>query len=122
MTIQRVVAAVLGTALLSVVGALVMGRSAVAQSAPPILRARAIELVDDRGVVRAQLDVEPDGEVVLRLRDAGGAIRVKLGASVEGSGLVLLDEATEPGIHMLAKRGGTSVTLKKGQQQHVIRP
>ena len=60
--------------------------------------------------------------MVLRLRDAGGTIRVKLGASAEGSGLVLLDDATEPGIHMLAKRAGTSLTLKKGQQQHVIKP
>jgi hypothetical protein len=122
MTIQRVVAAVLGAILLISLGALLLGRSAVAQSAAPILRARAIELVDDRGVVRAQLDVEPGGEVVLRLRDSAGTIRVKLGASAEGSGLVLLDEATEPGIHMLAKRTDTSVTLKKGQRQQVLRP
>jgi hypothetical protein len=122
MRIQRVVAALLGASLLVLLGVLMLGRSAVGQSVAPVLRARAIELVDDRGVVRAQLDVESSGEVVLRLRDAGGKIRVKLGASGEGSGLVLLDDATEPGIHMLAKRAGTSVTLKKGHQQHVIRP
>ena len=122
MRIQRVVAALLGAGLLALTGAILLDRSAVAQSVAPILRARAIELVDDRGVVRAQLDVESSGEVVLRLRDADGTIRVKLGASGEGSGLVLLDDATEPGIHMLAKRAGTSVTLKKGQQQHIIRP
>ncbi len=122
MTIQRVVAALVGAALLVLLGALPPGRSAPAQSVAPVLRARAIELVDDRGVVRAQLDVESGGEVVLRLRDAGGTIRVKLGASAEGSGLVLLDDATEPGIHMLAKRAGTSLTLRKGPQQHVIKP
>jgi hypothetical protein len=121
MTIQRVVA-ILGATLLTLLGALLLGRWAVAQSVAPVLRARAIELVDDRGIVRAQLGVESGGEVVLRLRDASGSIRVKLGASAEGSGLVLLDETTEPGIHMLARRGETSVSLRKGQQQHVIRP
>jgi hypothetical protein len=122
MRIQRVVVALLGASLLALTGALLLGRSAVAQAVAPVLRARAVELVDDRGVVRAQLDVESSGEVVLRLRDAGGTIRVKLGASAEGSGLVLLDDAAEPGIHMLATRAGTSLTLKKGQQQHVIKP
>ena len=121
MRIQRVVVALLGASLLVLTGAL-LGRSAVAQSVAPVLRARAIELVDDRGVVRAQLDVESSGEVVFRLRDASGTIRVKLGASEEGSGLVLLDESTEPGVHMLAKRAGTLLTLKKGSQQQVIRP
>jgi hypothetical protein len=66
--------------------------------------------------------VESSGEVVFRLRDANGTIRVKVGASEEGSGLVLLDEATEPGIHMLANRGGTSLTVAKGKQQHTIKP
>ena len=121
MRIQRVVVAFLGASLLVLTGVL-LGRSAVAQSVAPVLRARAIELVDDRGLVRAQLDVESSGEVVFRLRDASGTIRVKLGASEEGSGLVLLDESTEPGVHMLAKRAGTSLTLKKGSQQQVIRP
>lgn len=57
-------------------------------------RASATELVDGNGQVRAQLNVDDDdGEVVLRLRDADGSIRVKLGASKDGSGLLLLDEA-----------------------------
>jgi hypothetical protein len=46
------------------------------------------------------------------------------GAHVERShqGVVLLGESTEPGVHMLAKRSGTSVTLGKGKRQHIIRP
>jgi hypothetical protein len=122
MTIPRVATALLGAAVLVLLGAARPERPAVAQPVAPVVRARAIELVDDRGVVRAQLDVEPSGEVVFRLRDAAGTIRAKLGASAEGSGLVLLDDATEPGIHMLANRDGTSVTLRKGQRQHVIKP
>jgi hypothetical protein len=101
-----------------------------AQTVTPILRGRALELVDDRGEVRSRLDVEPNDEVVLRLLDKNGTIRVKLGAAEDGSGLVLLDEATEPAIHVIARRSGTadrpattSITLRgAGGRQHVIRP
>lgn len=87
------------------------------------LRARAIELVDERGRVRAQLNVESSGEAVFRLRDHKGEVRVKLGAGESGSGLLLLDGATEPAIHMLAKDSGTSLTLtSKGGQRRVIVP
>jgi hypothetical protein len=90
---------------------------------PELLRARVIELVDGQGRVRAQLKVEDGGEAVFRLRDAKGEVRVKLGASEEGSGLVLLDGATEPGIHMLAKRAEPSLTLTgKAGQRRVITP
>jgi hypothetical protein len=41
-------------------------------------------------------------EVVLRLLDQQGAIRVKLGAAKDGSWLLLANDATEPGIHLLA--------------------
>lgn len=72
-----------------------------------VLRARAIELVDERGQVRSRLVVESSGEVVFRLLDQRGMIRVKLGAGEDGSGLVLLDEGTEPGIHLIARQIGT---------------
>ncbi|HUG15916.1 MAG TPA: hypothetical protein VMM78_12975, partial [Thermomicrobiales bacterium] len=70
------------------------------------------------------INVEPNGEVVLRLLDRNGTIRVKLGASETGSGLVLLDEQTEPGVHIRARRAGTtSLTLRGGPgQERVIRP
>lgn len=89
---------------------------------PDTVRARAIELVDQQGRVRAQLKVEPDGEAVFRLRDTRGEVRVKLGAGGDGSGLVLLDGATEPGIRMLAKDSGTSLTLtsRSGQRRVIV--
>ena len=104
--------------------------STTAQAVAPILRGRVLELVDDRGQVRSRLNVEPTGEVVLRLLDQNGTIRVKLGAGQDGSGLVLADEATEPAIHLVARRAGTSkrpnttsITLKGADgQQRVIRP
>jgi len=112
-------------ALLPLLGAVAYERSTgahAAQAAPEVVRARAIELVDAGGHVRAQLTVESDGEVVFRLRDATGAVRVKLGASEDGSGLVLANEATEPGVHILATRAGTSLTLQRGSERRVIRP
>jgi|SRR5687767_4635594 hypothetical protein len=91
-----------------------------AQSVPDVIRVRALELVDERGRVRAQLDVEASGEVVLRLRDSTGTIRVKLGAGHDGSGLLLANERTEPGVHILANQRATSITLQRGAQRHVI--
>jgi hypothetical protein len=100
-----------------------------AQPGTSILRAHALELVDDRGQVRSRLNVEPTGEVVLRLLDKNGTIRVKLGAGEDGAGLVLADEATEPAIHLIARRIGTSerpattsITLRGTDGQRVIRP
>jgi hypothetical protein len=94
------------------------------------LRVQALELVDANNKVRAQLNVEPGGEVVFRLRDPQGAVRVKLGAGADGSGLVLMDETTEPAIHLLARRTATaekpnttriSINTANGQQR-VIAP
>jgi len=107
---------------LLLLGVVLRERAAAAQRISAVLRARAIELVDGRGRVRAQLDVEAEGEVVFRLRDSNGTIRVKLGASESGSGLVLADEATEPGVHILATRSGTSLTLQRGARRRVISP
>jgi hypothetical protein len=99
------------------------------QPVEPVLRGRALELVDEHGKLRSRLSVEPGGEVVLRLLDAQGTIRVKLGAGEDGSGLVLLDEETEPGVHLVARRAGTanrpattSLTLRADNQTRVIRP
>jgi len=127
--------------------ALILGRGApvagvaAATTVPPalppatqevvsVLRGRTLELVDEHGHIRARLNVEPDGEVVLRLIDRNGTIRVKLGASEGGSGLLLLDEATEPGVQIVARRTGTStrptttsLTLRGTDgRERVIRP
>jgi hypothetical protein len=100
------------------------------QSVPKVIRAQAIELVSEQGQVRSRLNVEQGGEVVFRLLDKNGTIRVKLGAGEDGSGLLLLDEATEPAVHMLARGKATAarpnttgITLKGGDgQQRVIKP
>jgi hypothetical protein len=90
---------------------------------PAVLRAQMLELVDAEGRVRANLKVEDGGEVVFRLRDAEGTIRVKIGAGKDGSGLVLMDDRTEPAVQLLAKPTGTSMTLsEEGKAKRVITP
>ena len=92
---------------------IVQTRPVTAQNVAPVLRGRAIELLDDRGQVRAQLTVEPsNSEAVFRLRDSKGVIRVKMGASEDGSALLLLNDTTEPGVHVLSNRSEVSMTLK----------
>ena len=100
------------------------------QEVTATLRGRELELVDERGQIRTRLTVESRGEVVLRLLDQTGTIRVKLGAGEDGSGLLLADEETEPGVHIIARRAGTSerptttsITLRGAEgQERVIRP
>jgi hypothetical protein len=130
MKIQRLAIALTAINLVLLLLTVAQAGSTTAQTVTPILRGRALELVDDHGQVRSRLDVESSGEVVLRLLDKNGTIRVKLGAAEHGSGLVLLDEATEPAIHVIARRSGTSerpattsITLRGADgRQRVIRP
>jgi hypothetical protein len=90
---------------------------------PGVLRAQAIELVDKQGQVRAQLHLGEDGGGNLRLRDATGTVRVKLGATAQGAGLILMDQDVEPAIWMAVKSAETTLTLKeKGKQAKVLRP
>jgi hypothetical protein len=123
MRMHLLIVGLVGINVIILASLVVQGHRVSAAGDPGTVRARAIELVDERGRVRAQLNVEADGETVFRLRDAAGEIRVKLGAGKEGSGLLLLDESTEPGIQMLAQKSGTRLTLaSQGGQRRVITP
>ena len=95
---------------------LVQLRPAAAQEAAPVLRARALEIVDDQGRVRAEIKVlpaqptlkMPDGTtgypetVQLRLISSQGSPHVKLVTTEDGSGLVL---GGEKGQTQLLSRG-----------------
>ena len=123
MSLQRITIALTGVNLALLLSALTQGRVVSQPGSPPVVRASALELVDDRGKVRARLNLEPGGEVVFRLMDQSGTIRVKMGAGEDGSGLLLANDATEPGVQILAKAEGSSLQLanKDGRQQ-VITP
>jgi hypothetical protein len=126
MTFKRLAVAFIGAGLLLVVGLLlhdVLGeRTAEAKAVPAVLRAQQIELVDGNGLVRANLKVERDGQVVFRLMDDRGTIRVKLGADENGSGLLLANESTEPGVHLLATRERSWLSVQRGDRRRLITP
>jgi hypothetical protein len=122
MNLQRIALVVVSTGFVLLLGLVVLGeRPADGQAVPDVLRARAIELVDGNGRVRAQLNVDGE-EVVFRLRDQNGTIRTKLGADASGSGLLLNDNRTQPGVHILASRRRTSLTLRRDRRRRVLRP
>ena len=80
-----------------------LGMRAAAQGVAPVLRGRALEIVDDQNRVRAEIKVlpadptvkMPDGSVgypetvLLRLLDSKNGPHVKLSALEDGSGLAL---------------------------------
>jgi hypothetical protein len=103
-------------------------RPATAQGVVPVLRARALEIVDDQGRVRAEIKVlpaqlgakMPDGTagypeaVQLRLISSQNSPHVKLVTTEDGSGLVLggetghtqlLSRGTDPFIKIVTKDG-----------------
>jgi len=106
-----------------------------AQGTPGVLRGRGLEIVDERGKVRAQLIVQPpaptaeghmdtEGGVILRLMFTNGRPAVKLGAGVDGSGMSLAGDAERrewDGIQILAKTQESSIkiTNKDGRVQVV---
>ena len=100
-------------------GMMMLSASHVKQQEFDKITVKEFELVDKNGQQRASIRAEADGEVVLRLRDANGTIRVKLGGSQNGSGLVLLNDSTNVGIIALAKKDGTTLTVinKEGKKR-----
>jgi hypothetical protein len=71
-----------------------------AQGVAPVMRAQALEIVDQQGRLRASLNIQPaskhDGQVypetvLLRLIDPNGKPIVKLGGAVGSAGLGLND-------------------------------
>ena len=103
-------------------------RPASAQAVAPVLRARALEIVDDQGRIRAEIKVlpaqptakMPDGTtgypetVQLRLISSQNSPHVKLWTTEDGAGLVLggekgytqlLSRGTDPSIKIVTKDG-----------------
>lgn len=112
-------------------------RTATADDVAPVLRGRSLEIVDDRGKVRASIKIHPadktfrmpDGKtgypetVMFRLIDANGRPEVKLGASVQGAGLGLVGESDSTQVLLQAE--GTDSLLKltgKDGRQQLLRP
>jgi hypothetical protein len=105
---------------------------AMANSAAPVIRGRALEIVDEQGRVRASINVLPAGTfkptgkrypetVILRLIDANGRPEVKIAASEQGAGLSFVGDSDATQVVLQADEGDSSLKLanKDGRQQLV---
>lgn len=108
----------------------------VAQGVAPVLRGRALEIVDNEGRVRASIIVHPAGPsvpvpdgkmypetVVLRLIDPNGRPSVKLAASEQGSGLALGGDSDLTYVVLKAEGADSSLKLtNKAGREQLIKP
>ena len=108
-------------------------RPAAAQDVAPVLRGRALQIVDDSGKVRASIAVLPatiqkNGElsaetVLLRLITEKGRPSVKIAASEESAGLALVGPTGTKNTYVQLGSNGTtsSLTLKNedGREQSI---
>jgi len=112
-------------------------RGAEPDNVAPVLRGRELEIVDDKGRVRASIKIHPgdpkfkmpDGKigypetVMFRLIDPNGRPEVKVGASVQGGGVGLIGETDST--HILLEAEGADTLLKmtnKDGKQQLIKP
>lgn len=113
---------------------LARGQNAQARNELPVLRGRALQIVDAHGRVRASISVFPtnpkfktaDGKpypetVLLRLINSNGGPNVKLSASNEGAALGLGGASNPTYIQVIADGDETflNMTNKDGKQQRL---
>ena len=111
--------------------------AATATDAAPVLRGRALEIVDAHGRVRASISVMPaepelrmpDGTtgypetVLLRLITSEGRPNVKLATTEDGAGLGLGGAANPTYVQVLARGGTTSLKLTdRDGRERLIKP
>jgi hypothetical protein len=102
---------------------------------PDVIRAHALEIVDQQGKVRASIRVLPEDPkvvwkgkpypetVLLRLITADGRPNVKLGAGKSGSGLLIAGEDDPTYVQVLAEDDQPKVKLSNGDgRERVIQP
>jgi hypothetical protein len=100
---------------------------------PTVVKARAFELVDEQGRVRAEIKVlpaepdfkMPDGSkgypetVILRLIDSRGGPNVKISATEDGSGLVLGGDSGYVQILSRSKNPSVKLHANSGKEQFI---
>jgi hypothetical protein len=108
---------------------------ALAHDELPVLRGRALEIVDQQGRIRASISVLPatkssSGEeqsetVLLRLTTERGRPSVKIGASERTSGLSFAGPTGTKDTYVILQSRGTTSSLKlrsESGDQHVLEP
>jgi hypothetical protein len=110
-------------------------RPAMAQAVAPVLRGRSLEIVDDRGRVRASISVLPAGvsshgdrspeTVLLRLITERGRPSVKIGASEEAAGLSFAGPTNTKDTYIILESKGLASSLKlrnEDGREQVVKP
>jgi len=97
-------------------------RPAFAEGGAPVLRGRALEIVDEQGRVRASISVLPAGQsasgvghpetVLLRLNTEQGRPSVKISASEPASGLSLAGPTGTKSTYVILEAKGEATSLK----------
>ena len=132
MKIQRIAIGLTIINLLLVIFLLAQIRRATAQDVLPVLRGRALEIVDSQGRVRAEILVHGPETVggklypettLFRLADPKSGPVVKLTASEEGSALSLSDDS-QGGVRLYASRrlGNFLKVVSKDGKEQVLKP
>jgi len=121
--------------LVVLVFSLVERRTLAAESVSPVLRGRALEIVDEQGRVRASLTVLPAGTsahgdrypetVLLRLITERGRPSVKVSASEEAAGVSLAGPSSTKDTYVILEAKGTASSLKlrnEDGREQVVKP
>jgi hypothetical protein len=135
MSIQRVLIALTLANSLVLLFMLVGGRQTNAEGVTHVLRGRSLEIVDDKGRVRASLSVLAAGTsahgdrfpetVLLRLITERGRPSVKISASEEASGVSLAgpSDTRDTFVILEAKGTASSLTMKnESGREQIVRP
>jgi len=135
MKIQRLLIVLTLVNLALLVFTLAQIRPAVAEGVPPVLRGRALEIVDEQGRVRASINVlpaktQPNGEtyretVLLRLITERGRPSVKIGASEQSAGMSLAGPSGTKDTYVILEAKGTASSLRlrnEDGREQIVKP
>jgi hypothetical protein len=107
---------------------------ALANGAPPVLRGRALEIVDELGRVRASLNVLPASTqangassetVLLRLITERGRPSVKIGASEQSAGVSFAGPSGTKDTYVILEAKGMASSLRlrnEDGREQVVKP
>jgi hypothetical protein len=134
MNIQRIAIAVTAMNLVIMTILLTQMRPAHAQkqdsTVPQVIKAHSLEIVDNRGKVRASITIQPpvtvDGKLypetaLFRLITPQGKPAVKLGADEFGSGLTLTN-AYDEGVLLHGRNDSSFLRITQKGKQRVMAP
>ena len=117
--------------LAAVAANLLSVRTAAQSDVAPIVRTRALQIVDDKGRVRASIEVHPasapaaEETVLLRLITERGRPSVKIGASEQSSGLSFAGPTGTSDTYVILKADGKESWMKlrnENGREQIVKP